>query len=1371
MKRGGLLVAAFVLFGGMLRFSAPSTQTERSSANATKYATKSATVTASASGTAEQKSAFERSLSETINAFYGNKYSSPSLLSLATSGIGKSHEEPRFLIALVPDPVHTHLSMHFDRTVRSIQTAVQHADGYSFDRAILPWKYTVQNPNETLTERQAEEAERKLRETFPGLLLFRGNPSPLFVFLVGERPTSGLNNLQFQNTLRIIRKLRSQLPSNVSSIKHPLLIMGPSFSGSLESLGAQLLEANLKQDYSEILVYSGSTTNKVSEDKFTKRLSSESSVKLHFAPFQQNDEFSITQFLRFAYCRGYSPKEIAVLSEGDTAYGNFSGTPNPEEDGNDDNSSDFHVSEVLFPCADGNTQPDFEKDASHIVRLTFPREISFFRSAYEKEQASKQEALAKIPGKSVVPLDIEEEGDEGDAVPLFAGSQTALSQEAVMLGIVSELQKHHIKFTILLATNPVDQLFLARYLRTSYPQGRVVVTTPDLLLVSQEDTLLQGVLGLNVYSLVPGQNDLLCGIYSTRRCHDESALTSEDKIPAGAHQDRLFESATDVGTFNATLALLAAAKSAHIIENEGAEDACAKNPCWAKDSLPDAEYEEYAAPCPVPNKDNPKDCPRRPLLWLTILGQDGYWPIAALSDEEGMSKDARLPISFATSRMQLENSLKKVDSSNSSGNTAQNSDSQKSAQSDPVPSGKVPKSERPEESHTTPAWNIAYCICVLGFLIHGILSCTGTFLSNWEWKAQFANTHDTYGTSVIAVGAFLLVAAFVLVMFARSPLVAWTQGAWLTVVLWLPLPFFIGAVIWDLINRRNSKVIASVFAISSIALAAVQLNLSFQLWSHFHTLWSTRYLHFASGVSPIPPFFFLLAAGYWWTWLSLRGMSIVDLRRPRLPGPSTLPPLAFRMSDTEGEKVRDTAHPVKFAWRVLLVTAGICIVSLTLLDLRHPLQSLEGSIYDWGYCVLLALTLAVFIGCLIRMASTWFAYKQVLTGLDRSPLREAFSRMKRLTWKSMWNPGGSTLRETYRVMSRMFENLEKLERVEPEFNVGSTRIRDSIRLTNAAYSGAIAIYGKLMRYIEKSPSLIPPAAPEGDSSGQATSGATNNPTAVPATATARIETPVAGAFSVPIAARGSAAVAVAPAKEPNVENGVVQSDVQMASQTAQIQELKEGNLLSTVSVAAPPETETPASKESKSSLYRQLVCQIETLQIRMADTAGYLVSDFLTPEWRKQEELVVSEESRVEKEKLPFARALAEEYVSLVYVNFLQSVLLQMRSLVICAAGMYVLIVCSINIYPFEPHPALQVLAVALILVMGAAVGFVYAEMHRDAILSRLTSTNAGELGWDFWWKFISAGAVPVFSLLAVQFPEIGRFLFSWLAPALQSAK
>ncbi len=47
--------------------------------------------------------------------------------------------------------------------------------------------------------------------------------------------------------------------------------------------------------------------------------------------------------------------------------------------------------------------------------------------------------------------------------------------------------------------------------------------------------------------------------------------------------------------------------------------------------------------------------------------------------------------------------------------------------------------------------------------------------------------------------------------------------------------------------------------------------------------WSTRLLHYTSGVSPVLPILFLAAAGYWWMWQSLRGVTLVDQRRPRLP--------------------------------------------------------------------------------------------------------------------------------------------------------------------------------------------------------------------------------------------------------------------------------------------------------------------------------------------------------------------------------------------------------------------------------------------------------------------------------------------------------
>jgi hypothetical protein len=196
-----------------------------------------------------------------------------------------------------------------------------------------------------------------------------------------------------------------------------------------------------------------------------------------------------------------------------------------------------------------------------------------------------------------------------------------------------------------------------------------------------------------------------------------------------------------------------------------------------------------------------------------------------------------------------------------------------------------------------------------------------------------------------------------------------------------------------------------------------------------------------------------------------------------------------------------------------------------------------------------------------------------------------------------------------------------------------------------------------------------------------------------------------------------------------------------------------------------------AKNRERGTDLKLLMQKIDTLQGEMAKMAAVLIADVLKPLWDAETALVVSEDEKVPKVPVSPFRALAEEYAALTYVNFLVTVLLRMRTMVINAIGIYVLIVISMNVYPFEPHPALQTLAIVLLASLGAAVGIVYAEMHREAILSRLTSTGTGELGWDFWLKLLSAGAIPVFSLLAVQFPQINQFLFSWLEPALQAVK
>ena len=1249
MKRGGLAVFAVLLVSGLLRFTSPSPQAPGKTETDQNVAAKRAA-----------KSTYTDELSDAIAASYGPPEGSAqgSYDSAAHWNVPQNAQASvRFAIALVPDPVHTHLGLFFDRSMEALIQAAQKKH-YIFDRSTLPWERSRPPESSDPTVRQAQEAERAAREAYPGLLIFRVQPKApllsgefsrtdsssdasgavakpdapqrLLVFLVGETPTGGLSREQFRHAREMMKAIAG--PEASATAKKPMLILGPTFSGSLDSLQSELQYAEFASTY----VYSGTVTGVTSRTPLNDA---------HFASFQQNDEYALAEFARFANFRGYPASRIAVLSEDGTAYGAQRGLtkwPGFEERAND---------------------PLPKQQDERSLQLHFPREISYLRSAYQK-QGSSDSASVSSSAPSNLPSDLSEAGNDDDSVPPYGGAQVPRTQEAVMLGIVSELQKHHIEFTVVLATDPVDELFLTHYLRHAYPQGRVVVTSPDLLFFREEDAALTGVLGLNSYSLVPGLNDRLCGQ------HDSALI----------HEDRLFVSSSSVGTFNAFVGLLSIdeAISRDAGQRQPEDERSARE--WTLDSrfLPPAPYAEYGTPL-IREPSGEVGCDKRPLLWITILGRDGFWPIVGIPQREVRSADHQEPIAnFPMDREGPPGTL-----SFAAGQVA------------------VPP---PESASMPTAWSLAYCLCLMLLIAHVLLSLNGTILADSEVRAQFArHCGDRRATSVLALGALALGSIFCVLMGARTFVVTWTGGTALTLLLWLPFPIFVGLSLWDIGKLRKQPGVARAFASLLAIFFGFQLYLAGYPEEHLRTYWSNRLVHLTSGVSPILPVLLLLAAGYWWMWMSLRGISLVDLRRPRLPERGDLCNFSYRISDTEADELRETAHPFFFIWPVLLPVLLLALLALTVVDLRHPVQTIEGWAYDIGFSLLLALMIATLLGVLLKLVNTWLKCRQILSGLDRTPLRCAFSRMKHLSWHSFWNPGGSTLRETFKIMSRGLEGLERLE----------------VALPN-----------------EKN---------------------------CPLDASARQE------------------VLTQIGKTKEARRTTVEAYMKMFPEN-------NGELQQTSSSAAPPPTSAlPADMKEEGLISRLdsrwkrrcrnaeqlgvLTKNFEELQRSMAKTAAVLICKMLIPWWGHEPEPAVSEDPRLKLQDLCVSRALAEEFTGLVYVNFLVTVLLRMRTQVICASGLYVLLVLAIGVYPFEPHPALQSLTVILLLALGAAVGFVYAEMHREAILSRLTSTNIGELGLDFWVKLASAGAIPLFSLLAAQFPSINQYLFSWLEPALQAMK
>ncbi|SEB37561.1 hypothetical protein [Terriglobus roseus] len=132
---------------------------------------------------------------------------------------------------------------------------------------------------------------------------------------------------------------------------------------------------------------------------------------------------------------------------------------------------------------------------------------------------------------------------------------------------------------------------------------------------------------------------------------------------------------------------------------------------------------------------------------------------------------------------------------------------------------------------------------------------------------------------------------------------------------------------------------------------------------------------------------------------------------------------------------------------------------------------------------------------------------------------------------------------------------------------------------------------------------------------------------------------------------------------------------------------------------------------------------------------------------------------------------LAEDLIVIRYVALIRAVLLNIRYQMLIVGNTFVLALIAWNSFPFEPHAFMDW---GFTFLLGAlSVGFigVFAQMHRSAILSRITDTTPNELGSDFYLRIATFGAVPLLTWIAYEFPQIGGTVYKLLQPGLQGMK
>jgi hypothetical protein len=383
--------------------------------------------------------------------------------------------ELSYLIALVSDPVNSHLSLAFDRTLESVQSAAS-AAGYQFVSYYFPWKPELVREELDLEKRSAQLKEKQRLEKYPGVLLFRSkcgqdhtktkeqcNADPadraLAIFLVSETPTFGVNHVAF---LRALSYMGECNPCHWTQV---VPLVGPNYSGSVPSLRQAMESRNTGAFH----VFNGAATDKEKIASLAAPSVETPAVVWSLSNFIHSDQAALVAVLD----ADFAQSKVAILAEDETAYGN------------------------------GALCYDLPEDKCELVRtIHFPRDISHFRNAIHPlpdPGSNRGEGTSLI--RQSLPFDLRE--SEGrDSIPSLSG-QSASAQQAVLTNITRELNEGRYSYVGIRASDPLDVIFLSRLVREEVPDARLFIFDADLLFVrAAADSPLTGMLSVTTYPLL-----------------------------------------------------------------------------------------------------------------------------------------------------------------------------------------------------------------------------------------------------------------------------------------------------------------------------------------------------------------------------------------------------------------------------------------------------------------------------------------------------------------------------------------------------------------------------------------------------------------------------------------------------------------------------------------------------------------------------------------------------------------------------------------------------------------------------------------------------------------------------------------------------
>ena len=394
----------------------------------------------------------------------------------------------RFVVATLPDPDKTEMRLEFDRYVDALEKAAA-LRGYNYTGYWFPWRPDDKSP----APKTEDELEAQLlRKEEPGVLLFRKRDERLFVFVVGETATSGVDRMQMAQAIAYREQLLNK--ANVST-RDKLLIVGPHFSGALSSLGDVLAStAAIRDPRTQIVINSPDTASERLINAFQEactadapcsfRCNAGTQCSFHSVSLNSDQKNEVAE--RYLKSLGYDMEKVAELVEDESGFGN-------DESGLDavKSSEDAH----LRPASPFG------------LSLTYPRELSAVRTLSDKQSEQVAASGSKFLSLSSTPTTVKLSG--GDALDrdrpfVYASDDEATEVSNALADDVRVLRQKRIDCVVIGASNPLDRIFLLEYFHDKLPNVRLVVQDADELEINHPQfSDLTGTITISSLPVIP----------------------------------------------------------------------------------------------------------------------------------------------------------------------------------------------------------------------------------------------------------------------------------------------------------------------------------------------------------------------------------------------------------------------------------------------------------------------------------------------------------------------------------------------------------------------------------------------------------------------------------------------------------------------------------------------------------------------------------------------------------------------------------------------------------------------------------------------------------------------------------------------------